>query len=125
MRPPVEGRPEEPSRFVLRDFQGSDEDLFVVVKDRVAIQNLDYMGDSSRFTLTFRGDIDLEKNRYMIRFDTPTGASSIDNWEPEYIDHLAYLDAPHNWQVFRRWYRSHETIYFLEGGAGGRRHGSG
>lgn len=110
----VEGRAEEPSRFVLHDFQGCEEDIFIVVGRRAAIRDFDYSWDGSRTTLTFRGDLDLEKEKYMIRFDTSKGAYSMGNWEPDDDDQLAYLEAQHRTQMIRRWYRSHDADYFLD-----------
>lgn len=50
---------------------------------RVAIQGFDYSWDATRATLTFRGDIDLEKEKYLIRFNTSQGSISMGNWESQ------------------------------------------
>jgi hypothetical protein len=110
----VEGVPFKPVTFILPDFQGGDEDLFVVLDKRLALKGFDFTFDRQSRTLTFREDIDPEKAGYLIRYQTSSGSNGLGNWTPGKGDELAYLEAQHNADVLRRWYESQDGFYFFE-----------
>ncbi len=110
----VEGAPLEPATFVVKDFHGDEESLFVVLGDRLAIQDYDYRFDSRTCRLVFRDGLDPEKEKFFISYDTKVGSSSFGNLDAWKDDRLAYLEAEHRARTLKRWYASREEFWFFE-----------
>lgn len=109
----VEGTAERPRRFVLRGLpEGGD--LFVIVAGRLAVRGFDYDLDGE--LLTFRGDLDMENDGYLIRYQTPDGTASLGNIDLGDADTIAYLEAEHDARFLREWYASRDEFYFLQAG---------
>jgi len=110
----VEGKPERPARFMLRDVAEGEEPL-VAVEGRLAVLGFDYTIDESRSSIVFREDLDPETMEYLISYDTPFGINSIGNLKPnDGGDAYAYLEAQHYSESFSRKSREATTDWFLD-----------
>jgi len=110
----VEGKPEAPARFVLREIAGDDE-LFVAVDGRIAIRGFDYSFDLARSVLVFREDFDPLTMEYKIMYRTSDGGlHSIGDWKPENDDKFAYLEAQYFAEMVTRDNRKAGMDYYLD-----------
>ena len=95
----IEGEAALPETFCVHDFEGTADSLLVLLRDREAIENLEYTFDRESRTITFRSDIHPEKDgQYFIMYETADGAThSFGNWIKD-TDRLATLQ----WQWLAR-----------------------
>jgi hypothetical protein len=106
----VEGMSVRPNAFVLAGLKKGG-DVFVVLGDRLAVEGLEYTLDGR--TLSFREDLDLEKEKYHIGFDTEDGSSCFGNLVLSENDRFAYLEAEHRGRSLKAWYASQKEFWFL------------
>ena len=93
----IEGIAREPETFFLHDFEGTRENLLVLLRDREAIEQYEYSYDSTTRLLTFRNDIHPENDgNFIITYKTKDGElHSFGNWGKKDGDKLAELQ--NNW----------------------------
>jgi len=106
----VEGMSVRSNAFVLAGLK-EGEDVFVVLGDRLAIEGLEYTLEGR--TISFREDIDLEKEKYHISFDAEDGSSCFGNLVLSENDRFAYLEAEHRGRSLKAWYASQSEFWFL------------
>lgn len=114
----VEGWSTGPRRFML-GHGIDDEDLLVIVGDRLAIEGFDYTWNPAAGLLSFRRDLDLAQEKYLISFRTRDGGmSSLGDLDPG-SDRTAYLQARHQAAQWKRLVASGSSFPFLEKVPGG------
>lgn len=110
----VEGKPERPARFALRDLAEGEKPL-VAVEGRLALLGFDYSMDESLSSIVFREDFDPEAMEYLISYNTPFGINSMSNLIPgSRGDAYAYLEAQHYSEYLSRKSREATTDWFLD-----------
>lgn len=106
----VEGMSDRPNTFVLAGLKEGG-DVFVVLGDRLAVEGLEYTLEGR--TLSFREDLDLEKEKYHVGFDTEDGSFCFGNLALSENDRFAYLEAEHRGRSLKAWYASQKEFWFL------------
>lgn len=106
----VEGMSDRPNAFVLAGLKEGG-DVFVVLGDRLAVEGLEYALEGG--ILSFREDLDLEKEKYHVGFDTEDGSSCFGNLVLSENDRFAYLEAEHRGRTLKAWYAGQTELWFL------------
>ena len=71
----IEGESVQPESFCLYDFDGSGDELLVLLNDHEAIKDLEYSYDEKSRKISFRSDINPEQNgKFLIMYHTKDGA---------------------------------------------------
>ena len=96
----IEGVTVLPEQFCLHDFDGSAEELLVLLNDHEAAAGYEYIYNEETRIITFRSDIHPEKDgTFLIMYQTDDGAThSFGNWLPGTNDRFAELQ----WQWLHR-----------------------
>ena len=91
----IEGTGTVPERFCLHDFDGAQDTLLVLLKNRAAIAGYEYRYDEQTRTITFRDDIRPERDgNFHIAYQTAGGAMrGFGNWSRKDGDRLAELQS--------------------------------
>ena len=97
----VTGVPSSPYTCYLKDFEGTKDQLLVILNNLTAIEKKDYVYDPKTKCITFRPDIDISNTSYYMVYYVQTGngvvAKTISN---DFNDTIAELHARHNQQLF-------------------------
>ena len=109
----IEGLKPELQTFVLSG-QTEQDDLMVIIGERLAIEGFDYFFDQDTGVLNFRDDVDLDNSQWFISYRTPTGGNSIGEWDPENPDQFSYLMAEHQKRQIDSWIDRQETFWFFD-----------
>ena len=111
----VEGNINFPNTFILNNID-KDNDILVILDNRLGIDRYDYYFDKAEKSLVFRNDLNLKKVDWYISYSTSDGGASIGDWKPENQDQMAYFEAEHRKKYLDSWYDSQEAFWFLESG---------
>ena len=117
----VEGNINIPNTFILNNID-KDNDILVILDNRLGIDRYDYYFDKSDKSLVFRKDLNLKKVDWYISYSTSEGGASIGDWKTENQDQMAYFEADHRKKYLDSWYASQEAFWFLESGNNPDRH---
>ena len=109
----IEGTESLPHTFVLNGIK-DEEELMVIISDRLAIAGYDYAFDRATSRLTFRNDVRLKDTDWSIQYSTPFGGTMLGEWKPENEDRLSYLEAEHRRRWLNSWYDKQEAFWFLD-----------
>lgn len=97
----VKGLPAVPYSCYLKDFDGSKDELLVILNNLTAIEKKDYVYDPKTKLIVFRPDIDISKTSYYMVYYVQTGngvvSKTISN---DFNDTIAELHARHSQQLF-------------------------
>ena len=97
----VKGLPSSPYSCYLKDFEGTKDQLLVILNNLTAVEKKDYVYDPKTKLLTFRPDIDISSTSYYMVYyvNTSSGvmAKTISN---DFNDVIAELHARHNQNLF-------------------------
>ena len=97
----VKGLPAVPYSCYLKDFDGSKDELLVILNNLTAIEKKDYVYDPKTKLIVFRPDIDISNTSYYMVYYVQTGngvvSKTISN---DFNDTIAELHARHSQQLF-------------------------
>ena len=97
----VKGLPAVPYSCYLKDFDGSKDELLVILNNLTAIEKKDYVYDPKTKLIVFRPDIDISNTSYYMVYYVQTGngvvSKTISN---DFNDTIAELHARHGQQLF-------------------------
>ncbi len=97
----VKGLPAVPYSCYLKDFDGSKDELLVILNNLTAIEKKDYVYDPKTKLIVFRPDIDISSTSYYMVYYVQTGngvvSKTISN---DFNDTIAELHARHSQQLF-------------------------
>ena len=97
----VKGLPSVPYSCYLKDFNGSKDQLLVILNNLTAVEKKDYVYDPKAKLITFRPDINISSTSYYMVYYVQSGsevmAKTISN---DFNDAIAELHARHNQQLF-------------------------
>ena len=97
----VKGIPALPYSCYLKDFEGSKDQLLVILNNLTAVEKKDYVYDPKTKLITFRPDIDISNTSYYMVYYVQTSngivSKTISN---DFNDVIAELHARHNQQLF-------------------------
>lgn len=97
----IKGVPSLPYTCYLKDFEGSKEQLLVILDNIPAVEKIDYVYDPKTHLLVFRPDIDISTTSYYMVYYLQTSngvvSKTISN---DFNDTIAELQARHNQELF-------------------------
>ena len=97
----VTGLPAVPYSCYLKDFDGSKNELLVILNNLTAIEKKDYVYDPKTKLIVFRPDIDISSTSYYMVYHVQTGnglvSKTISN---DFNDTIAELHARYNQELF-------------------------
>ena len=97
----IKGLPSMPYSCYLKDFDGSRDQLLVILDNLTAIEKKDYVYDPKTKLITFRPDIDISNTSYYMVYYVSTAngivSKTISN---DFNDIIAELHARHSQQLF-------------------------
>ena len=97
----IKGIPSVPYSCYLKDFDGSKNELLVILNNLTAIEKKDYVYDPKTKLITFRPDIDISSTSYYMVYYVQTAAGVVSKTiSNDFNDTIAELHARHNQQLF-------------------------
>lgn len=97
----IKGIPSVPYSCYLKDFDGSKNELLVILNNLTAIEKKDYVYDPKTKLITFRPDIDISSTSYYMVYYVQTSAGVVSKTiANDFNDTIAELHARHNQQLF-------------------------
>ena len=89
----IEGVSVQPEQFCIADFSGTHNELLVLLKDRVAIEDYEYTYNADTHIITFRSDLHPESDgNFHLAYQTVDGAlHGFGNWSKKDVDTLSTL----------------------------------
>jgi hypothetical protein len=97
----VKGIPSVPYSCYLKDFNGSKDELLVILNNLTAVEKKDYVYDPKTKIITFRPDIDISNSSYYMVYYVQTSAGVVSKTlSNDFNDVIAELHARHNQQLF-------------------------
>ena len=108
----IEGRHTVPHSFVLSG--KADDDLLIIIDNRLAIEGYDYSIDTQTNHLVFRTGIDLKNTEWYIRYRTQEGGVGLGEWSAENQDQISYLEAEYQRRFLESWYDKQDSFWFFD-----------
>ena len=97
----VNGLPSVPYSCYLKDFDGTKDELLVILNNLTAIEKKDYVYDPKTKIITFRPDIDISSTSYYMVYYVKTAGGIVSKTiSNDFNDTIAELHARHNQQLF-------------------------
>ena len=97
----VKGLPSSPYSCYLKDFEGTKDQLLVILNNLTAVEKKDYVYDPKTKLITFRPDIDISSTSYYMVYYVKTSAGVVSKTiSNDFNDIIAELHARHNQQLF-------------------------
>ena len=119
----LEGTGKRPARFLLPENLNPAEEPFVLLGDRIAVEGYDYTWHPQQRLLTFREDLNMEKETFEVNYWTlPEGEASFGNRVSKRGDVADYLMAQRERAAWKRRVESGSAFPFLEKSASGPPH---